>query len=733
MKQRMLLTTLIMILILCIGLTLIWNKQTDIYNELKSNILESSFKQIDNSLIHIKQLLNIVISYAIRDIEASEYITGIEQIFNVDSGGKLRSILPKAKDDDILISLLKENSRATENNRTSFYGFWFDSDDMRLKIVLSKFFEDKLFIVVDLNTYLINNLPEDSYIGLYSTIHSMSNESSGFKFLTPNQLENTNIDFQSLINGEKLIIEDREKVTEYRLEVLNEDNWLIPCYALKSASIEKTYINRMRLNINISILIFILAMFISFIVLFYKLFYSYVFRDLDSFNGAFTEKCSENTKFKLKEFDDLFRATAKIKKELSERNSFVAEMGYYDTITGVGNVYLLEKELALRFEKSAHIKIIQIQLKHEKSSFVNGDIQMFLSPIVAEIKTVYDVYRKSDFTFVALTEKDFIDLELNLLIDKLNKLIARDDIKLSAAVVCYPEHGTDVETLLENLEICQNTLFEKNIIYYMPEIKEDYLNKLKLEKELKMAISHNEIKVVYQPIVCPYTQKLMGVEALVRWNRKNGERISPDVFIPIAERIGIIDEIDKIVFEKSCHMLLLWEEIYEHEFFVSINTSPVWFMSDRFVPFVRKIISELNIDPRKICLEIIESCLIEDILRANQIILDVKEIGFKIALDDFGKGYSSLTYLRSLDIDKLKIDKDFLLEMDIENDEYSLIDSIVDMAHHMNYQIVVEGVERHEQLEYLKQLGVEFIQGYLFSKPLEKEEISQFLIKGGKF
>lgn len=464
-------------------------------------------------------------------------------------------------------------------------------------------------------------------------------------------------------------------------------------------------------------------------------------QQIQSQKNNFTQYSFEHTN--IPEIDMIVSEYEALKKTLNERENFIAEMAYFDTITGVGNVYLLEKDLNKlinQADENDYICLVSIHLKNDREiveQLSNENIQMFLTTFMTQIKMSFGsdaVYRIADYTFAALSNLNYeygVIQQVQNLQDYMKKLLPNLEIKLSIIITRYPEHGTTSEELLKNNEIASQNPTDQTVIFYSQKLKDVYQKQVQLEADLKLALKNNEIYVVYQPVVDPFSFKIKGVEALVRWKRKYGGHVSPDVFIPIAEKIGIIEEIDKMVFEKSCRMLLLWEEIYEDDFFISINTSPIWFMSPDFIKYINNVVEELNITTSKLCLEIIETCLIEDINQANGTILDVKALGFKIALDDFGKGYSSLNYLRNLEIDKLKIDKDFLIEMDLENQEYNLIDSIVDMAHHMKFEVVVEGVEEMSQLEYLMALKVEMIQGYLFSKPLNKQEISQILLEGG--
>lgn len=429
-----------------------------------------------------------------------------------------------------------------------------------------------------------------------------------------------------------------------------------------------------------------------------------------------------------------------IRIDMQERLMFIDEMSFYDTVTGVGNIYLLEDRLIKLYDafnpKWQYVLVI-LEIKNIKALFEGygvGKMNGVYANVIAELQSVFGheaVFRKSDYAFAVIYESrppNHIEVKLKEVREKFKKTNLEIAIEPRFIIATFPEHGETPKDLLQNIEIAQQRLSHQDVVYYSQKIKDEYLNRILLENELERALERHEIQVAYQPIVSPNTNTMKGVEALIRWLPKSNRKIVPDVFIPVAEQMGIIHLLDQFVFEKAISMLQLWSDIYPDDFFVSINCSPKWFTDPDFIGFIQKMLDEYPVDPNQICIEIIETCLIEDIDAANDILLSLKKMGIRVALDDFGKGYSSLNYLRKLHIDKLKIDKDFLQEMTAEIGEYNLIDSIITMAHQMALEVVVEGVEEINQVIYLQALEVELIQGYYYSKPVNRQIISDILL-----
>jgi len=552
-------------------------------------------------------------------------------------------------------------------------------------------------------------------------------------------------------NGKSIITKIDREMRSLSLQELNDNLWMSPTKII----IENHFVNYGMENLlrryNLEI---ILVTFIPMLLIALYLYFSIISKPVLRFN-----RLLKDTQYLVEknydrgiqvegndEISELGMLIEQFRVDMISREKFIGEMAYYDTITGVGNIYLLEERLnenlkgLKKEDASPYNALVIFEIKNIEDQFAaygGGLMHQVYSTIIAEMQGVFgreSVFRKSDYAFAAISNHTFefgLIRQVESLLDRISNLKIEPFIEPRLIIAKYPEHGTTPKILLQNIEIAMQDNTGDKIIFYSNELKEKYQARLTLENDLKEAVQRNELFVVFQPVVSPNDNKIKGVEALVRWKRKSGDFVSPDIFIEVAEKLGIISDIDRFVFRKAIEMLMLWSEIYDEKFYVSINTSPLWFTDPAFIPFIKRMLSEYPVDPNKISLEIIETCLIENVVNANDILEKLQEMHLNVALDDFGKGFSSLNYLRLLNIDKLKIDKDFLSEMDFEGNKYNIIDSIVDMAHNLKLSIVAEGVETIKQVNYLKSRNVELIQGYYYSRPIPKEEISKILLSGG--
>lgn len=263
----------------------------------------------------------------------------------------------------------------------------------------------------------------------------------------------------------------------------------------------------------------------------------------------------------------------------------------------------------------------------------------------------------------------------------------------------------------------------EKIISFVLKKEMDTENKRKreIEESLNRAIDENEFFIVYQPKIRVENNKIFGVEALIRWNDPQQGIISPMEFIPVAEERGLIKKIDKWVISHVVQQQKEWETKGYDFVTISINISPNFLMDKGSIHYLKKLIKDQEVNTMRLQFEITENILIKSYIQANKTILALKELGFSVALDDFGKGYSSLSYLKRLPVDDLKIDKLFIDEM--LSDEQPIIDFIIGMGQRLNMNVIAEGVETKEQLDTLRHYGCDMYQGYYFSKPLTKEEI----------
>ncbi len=248
-----------------------------------------------------------------------------------------------------------------------------------------------------------------------------------------------------------------------------------------------------------------------------------------------------------------------------------------------------------------------------------------------------------------------------------------------------------------------------------------------LEDRLLSSMENNELFLVYQPLYSTKDKRLRGFEALVRWYTPKHGVICPAYFIPAAEKNGYIIKMGEWIFKNACLMLNKIKETFGMDIIMSVNISVVQLMHPSFVSMVKKNVREVDVDARCLEFEITESVLITSMDYVKSILKQIKEMGIKIALDDFGTGYSSFEYLDKLPTDTLKIDKTFVDSICIKNMDKNIVGSIVTLAHGLNMTAVAEGVEKEEQLTHLRKCNCDFIQGYLWGKPLEEGQVMKLM------
>lgn len=294
---------------------------------------------------------------------------------------------------------------------------------------------------------------------------------------------------------------------------------------------------------------------------------------------------------------------------------------------------------------------------------------------------------------------------------------------MSMGVAVFPDNSVDVHeiTRMADVAMYEAKRSGKNgYTYYSSEVENSTAKRLDIENNMRQAVSTgiDEFVVFYQPVVNVNTQMCTSCEALVRWDSKALGFMGPGEFIPLAEYLGLITSIGDYVLEEACRRCKLWNDNGHPDFYINVNLSVVQLLQKDVVENIKRILDKTGVNPKNIVLEITESFAINDMQRVMDIITGLKKLGPRIALDDFGTGYSSLNYIKQLPLDIIKVDKTFI--DDIVEDDYAqaFIKLIVDLSKTIGTKIVVEGVEHKEQFELLKSLGVDYIQGYYFGKPV---------------
>lgn len=324
--------------------------------------------------------------------------------------------------------------------------------------------------------------------------------------------------------------------------------------------------------------------------------------------------------------------------------------------------------------------------------------------------------------------------DIKKLLDKIIKELSEiniDDTKvyvnLSIGIYQINQNDKDINKVLDKAYIAHSKikgLYNKNYYIFDETLEKQLIKEQRIESSMEDALKNNEFKVVYQPKVFTENEKLAGAEALVRWHR-NGKIITPNEFIPLFEKNKFIIKLDLYIFEQVCKDMVSWEEKFNFVPTISINVSKNHFENENFIDEYIDIINKYNIETNKIDLEITESATIDENIDILKILNKIKQQGFTISIDDFGTGYSSLSMLQNMPIDIIKIDKMFIDKSDLKSNK-NIINYIMMIAEFLGAKTIVEGVENREQVEFLRKLKCDMIQGYYYSKPISKEEFENY-------
>lgn len=430
------------------------------------------------------------------------------------------------------------------------------------------------------------------------------------------------------------------------------------------------------------------------------------------------------------------------RKNIEEKINYMA---FYDTLTGLPNkTYFqtyLKNVVETRGEKELKGALILIDIDDFKNvnDTLGHDYGDQLLKIVAELlKVTFGdtkiIVRIGGDEFLLLVEEYKEDEEVieicEGIIRMLDNPIEIGDKSLytsvSMGITFYVSKSLDIPALIKNAETAMYKSKEtgKNkYSFYDLSMGSELERKMKIGNLLREAISKNELSIVYQPQFDIRTNKILSMEALIRWNNKELGHISPAEFIHIAEGNGTISAIGKWVLEEVCKQISLWKTAGYKYNSIAVNISPVQLQDETFVTHIKDTIIANKIDPGTLEIEITESLLLGNLQLSERKLHAVKNFGVKIAIDDFGTGYSALNYLTFLPLDTLKIDKSFIDNITVLNNDRILAQNIIKLSHDLKIKVVAEGVETKEQLDVLNCIDCDIIQGYYLSKPLRKEEI----------
>ncbi|MEH7010175.1 EAL domain-containing protein [Neobacillus niacini] len=423
-------------------------------------------------------------------------------------------------------------------------------------------------------------------------------------------------------------------------------------------------------------------------------------------------------------------------------------MAYYDTLTGLPNRnqfrnhlnevlhQQLNKMHAVMFLDLDRFKIINDTKGHSVGDII---LRKVAGRLEKAVQNEGLVSRQGGDEFIIILEdvdkENASQVAKRILYEFSNPFEVNNEefyVTPSIGISIYPTDGSDEETLIKNADTAMyqaKDCGKNNYQFYSNNLDGISTWKMKLENWLRRAMEHNQMTLHYQPQLDLGTGKIVGVEALIRWNHPEYGYIAPSEFIPLAEETGLIVPMGKWILREACERRKAWKDAGFSDFPIAVNISVRQFQDEHIIQFISDMLEEVGLEANYLELEITES-LMQNLENSTIILNQLKSLGVLLSVDDFGTGYSSLSYLKHLPIDKIKIDKSFVDDIIYHSNQGMMVKTIIDMGMNLKFTVIAEGIETEEQVKFLTRNACQIGQGYYYSKPLTAEKLEEFLVKG---
>ena len=484
---------------------------------------------------------------------------------------------------------------------------------------------------------------------------------------------------------------------------------------------------------------------------------------LGSWQGEIVDKNKAGKKFykhmtinAVKNEQDVITHYISISSDITERKEYdknVHFLAYYDVLTGLPNRTLLRDRLgqlmatahrdssqfALLFLDLDRFKYINDSMGHSVGDKLLQSVALRLQACVREGDTVSRI--GGDEFIVLLREID--EQGVAMVADKLLETLATPynlngqeiSTYASIGIAIYPQHATDIDVLMKNADAAMYNAKENgrnNYKFFAPEMNFRANQVFLMEKDMRVALEQDQFTLLYQPQVDLATGRVCGAEALIRWRHPEKDYISPVEFIPVAEETGQIVAIGEWVLRTACWRFASWQKQGLPMIPIAVNLSIRQLRQPNLADVIESILKETGLNPECLELEITEGIMMGDTKAAMEFLLRMRMLGVQMSIDDFGTGFSSLSYLKNLPVNKLKIDQSFVRDIGTDESDAAIIRSIISLGHRLEMKVIAEGVETLEQLDFLRLRGCDEIQGFYFSRPLAADEFFKFVSSSPK-
>lgn len=441
----------------------------------------------------------------------------------------------------------------------------------------------------------------------------------------------------------------------------------------------------------------------------------------------------------------------------------IAYLAYHDSLTGLPNTRLFkdrllqgieqakrnDKMMAVLFLDLDRFKLINDTMGHDVGDQLLQVISERLMEAVRRTDSIAmntisamssSVARLGGDEFTIMLEDISGTQTVSRICERLIELVSRPlelrgqevYTSVSIGIAIYPHDGDSVDVLLKNADVAMYHAKEhgrNNYQFFTESMNQASEERFQLENSMRKALQNNEMKLYYQPQVSVASGQIVGMEALIRWQHPEKGFISPASFIPIAEESGLIVQIGEWVIQEACRQSAKWRKSGFKPVRISVNVSAKQLQEESLVDTIKQNFETYGVDANTLGIELTETAIIVEPELALTRLEMIKQLGIKLSMDDFGTGYSSLSYLKRFPIDTLKIDQSFIRSVTVDNEDGALVKAIIAMAHALGMDVVAEGVELQEQLEFLGVHGCDTMQGYLFSRPVPSAELEKLLSK----